>query len=170
MRAWHILTFLVGVIVLGTYVQPLREDVRNQERVFQTKESEIETLNEQLNTITQLQKEKSEFASEFVDSIPLAPEQDALLQDLYTLTLRHGFVFDAVSFTRGENPQVGIREIRASFNTEGSKRNLIPFLKSIEENKRFLGLKNLSITTSSEGSTETVRFGVDIYAFYQQDE
>lgn len=170
MRSWHILLIILSIGAIIGYLQPLRESHEKQERELKEIHSTIGTLREQIKEIMVLKKEKSDLSSEFIKNIPLHPEQDALIQDIYTLTLQNGFTFESLSFTKGENPEIGISEIKTTFTTEGSKKSLIAFLRAIETNQRFMGLESLSVRTHETDGQSTVRFGVSLYAFYQQSE
>lgn len=169
MKSWSILLLISGVLIFGLYTNPTRKEVSQIQSQAQTLENTLNELNAQLQEIERIQKESAATKETFVRRIPLKNEQESLIKDIHSLTLRHGFSADTISFTKGQNPTLKIPEMKISFSTKGNKTNLIPFLKSIESNERFLGLENLSITAMQEGTSTNVQFGVSLYAFYQQD-
>lgn len=168
MKAWHILIFIASFLVFGFFTRPKIEAATALRAENKHLEAQIQEINTQLQSINRLQKESIDNKTQLIKQIPLLNEQENLMKDIQTLTARNGFSFTALSFTKGLNPALGIPEIRISFATEGNKKNLIPFLRAIEDNERFLGLESLSIKTHQQGSAQTVQFSVSLYAFYQQ--
>ena len=169
MKAWHIVVIILSLLCLGMYTQPLMKQTKDLQAKKQNLEIEFKSMNTQLNKIKETQIKKEQAEINFAQQIPLFNEQEKLLQTIQTITLKNGFSFQSVSFTKGQNPVLGIPEIKISFLTEGNKKNLIKFLESIEKNKRFLGMESLNINTHEEGGEPIVSFNVSLYGFYQKD-
>lgn len=169
MKAWHIIVLIASGVLFGFVTQPMGEDVKSLKNQTSKLSEEIQTINTQLQEITRIQREEQNQQQELARRIPLQNQQENLIRDIQSIRTKSGFGYESISFRKGKNPVLGLPELKISFSTEGNKQNLLSFLELIEENERFLGMENLSITTRQEGSTPVVSFSVSLYAFYQQD-
>lgn len=169
MKTWQIIVIVASLVGFGLYVPPVREDVVQMRAENKDLENQIQELNHQLHEVDRIGREAPEKKDQLVRRIPLDNEQEKLIQDIENITLRTGFSYDGLSFSKGKNPVLGLPELKISFSTQGNKANLIRFLEALENNERFLGLETLSISTREENNVQMVSFGVALYAFYQQE-
>ncbi len=104
------------------------------------------------------------------DIIPLHEEQDALIENITEMLedwnkkmsndIRRGKIekltIKNISFSISENKEIGGHEITVKFSLPKVEMKYIPlFLKSIENNNRFMGMDTLNISTKIEISKKT---------------
>lgn len=169
MKNLHWWLALACVPLYGFWIAPYLSDSRpDLSRSIQVEKNEANRLAAELKEL------KSQQASLSTDSeapataeIPEILEQEYLLLDLRQITQGNGFSASGFNFTKGQNAQAEAAEIKVNFSAEGSRSNLLPLLRSIETNKRFMGLESLSISTVG-GNPDSVRLSLNIYALAQR--
>ena len=89
---------------------------------------------------------------EISQKIPLGINQDEMIRDLINIAKNNDIEITSISFSKGmsANPEIGTLKINSGF--EGNYSDLLNFLKSIEQNSRFLNVV-LTICWSSAGIT-----------------
>jgi Tfp pilus assembly protein PilO len=106
--------------------------------------------------------------NDLLQKIPREKNQSNIIRDLRSLATNTGFSFTQIAFSEIENKAIEAKEIRASFVIEGPKNNVVNFLTSVENNKRFMGIENINVQTSIREGEEIANVSVTLYAFYQR--
>ncbi|MCF7917422.1 type II secretion system protein M [Candidatus Gracilibacteria bacterium] len=132
------------------------------ENTLSEKIQELQTLN---GIIKSAQQENKSLLSQ----IPVENEQEKIMQFLKQISLKTGFGFTSLQFSKGKNSEVGLPELSIRFSTTGRKEKIKDFLVAIENSPRFLGMDNLNITTTRENGSLSVQFGVSLYSFFQTE-
>lgn len=169
MKNLHWWLALACVPLYGFWIAPYLSDGRPElSRLIQVEKNEASQL------VTQLEEIKSQQASlasgaetPSTTEIPEVLQQEYLLLDLRQITQGNGFSASGFNFTKGQNAQADAAEIKVNFSAEGSRNNVLPLLRSIETNKRFMGLESLSISAVG-GNPDAVRLSLNIYALAQR--
>ncbi len=168
MKIWHIISIIVIIGVLGFVTYPIMNENQDIKRENSKLNSDIEILNQKLVKVADTQKRTKAENDQILKKIPLDSEQENLIQDLQKISKRSGFKFNNLKFSKNQNSDFGLPELKVSFSTEGNKKSLRNFLLLIENNERFLSMENLDIQAKEDGRSQSVSFGVSINAFYQQ--
>ncbi len=168
MKTWKILLIVITAGITGFATVPFYKEYK----VLNTKLDQLQKNRdkkiEEQKELAKIKKEIENDKKNFLTKIPAEVEQEKLIMDLLSIATKTGFGFSDLSFSQGKNAKLGIPQINISFSTEGNKNQLIDFLKNIEENERFMGMENFSITTSKDDK-QSVSLGVSLYAYFQDE-
>lgn len=154
---------VVGLVAsIGFGVVPLQnlasEESARNEKLFAKKQKQIEEVEKLEKLVASGSHEKY---------IPDGPEEIALADDLNNIAKKTGITLPASwSFNTNTNSQVGASQISVSFPIEGRRQQIANFLKEIEQNQRFLGVKDFSMKTDFESSLSLTSMDVDVYGFF----
>ncbi|MDH3324720.1 MAG: type 4a pilus biogenesis protein PilO [Candidatus Peregrinibacteria bacterium] len=167
MKTWKILMIVLTIAILGFVTQPEFEKFQNlnseKEKLVKIKKDKIA----ELQKLKAIETEIIETARNDLNQIPVEIDQENLIKDMLRITRKTGFPFSGLNFSKGMNSKLNIPQVSISFSTKGEKGKLLEFLREIENNERFLGMENFSISTEQDGIKRMVSLGVSLFAFYQ---
>jgi len=151
---------------LKTDFDSVKADVTSRETKISDIKARIESYKsaeKKMDVETEVKK------NEILNSIPVGMRQDGIIEDLYDIAKTNEIELRSVSFgtSRGVYDNVSALTISASF--EGNYSDLINFLKSIEENKRFLKVSSVNVQVADVVGEDMKRvtFSLSMSAFYQ---
>ena len=146
----------------------------NTERPNLTKAVQVEVNKEtQLKkTLSILNQKKSELLSidEAEDTGPTVPTlllQEYVILDLKSILERNQYVTQGFSFTKSQNVNLDAAELEISFGVEGPLARFPSLLKTIEQNKRFMGVESVSFNRESNQSDQ-ISASLKLYALAQK--
>jgi len=107
--------------------------------------------------------------NEILNSIPVGVRQDGIIKDLYEIAKTNDVELRSVSFGTSEGIYENVSALTISASFEGNYSDLINFLKSIEENKRFLKVSSVNVQVADVVGEDfkRVTFSLSMSAFYQ---
>ncbi len=153
----------VGLIaVIGFAIMPLQkmasQEAAENTKLFTTKQLQIEKL-EKL--------EKIAAAGSHEKYIPDGPQELAMANQLKVIAKKTGITLPANwNFNMNYNSDIGADQISVSFPIKGRRQQIMNFLRGVENNSRFLGVKDFAIMTDFESSLSLTEMNVDIYGFF----
>jgi Tfp pilus assembly protein PilO len=162
MKNKHILlsVLLVAVIAFGFYplLQTVKQKETQNEQLFAQKQQQIERLTELENT---------EKITGSKIALPTSPEQVELINDISRIAKITGLDIPSTwSFSVGHNSDVNAEQISVSFSLSGRHEQIQKFLTEVEQNPRFMGVKDFSFTTDFTKSIPTTEMPITLYAFF----
>lgn len=138
---------------LQTQTQQLDHDIREK-----TKEQEILRAK-----VKRLEKESEEVLA----AIPIGVQQEGLIRDLRDISRRTGYTFTSLSFARGRHATVDAHSLNATFSVVGDRKMFGTFLKTLEENPRFIGFDSLSYGIGRDDlGNEQIGVSLSLYSFF----
>jgi len=107
--------------------------------------------------------------NEILNSIPVGVRQDGIIEDLYDIAKTNDVELRSVSFGTAEGVYENVSALTINASFEGNYSDLINFLKSIEENKRFLKVSSVNVQVADVVGEDfkRVTFSLSMSAFYQ---
>jgi Tfp pilus assembly protein PilO len=162
MKTNNILLTVALIAIAGFGIVPLRQmtlekEIEN-ERLFIQKQNQIERLTE-LENAQKITGNQS--------AIPMRPEQLSFVDDITRIAKKNGISLpESWNFSLGRNSEVNAEQISISFPVSGTRAQIQQFLQEIEQNPRFMGVKNFSFTTDSSRTTPRIDMSIDLYAFF----
>ncbi len=169
MKHLKILTVITGILVFGFWIKPQWAKNTNLKETVKTLETQRITLRDEIKAINAQAKSSDKTVKESLSQIPLKRDQEVLIKDLQQISNRTGFLFKAIKFSKSTNPVVKAEQTNITFSVKGRKNQILNFLSQIETNKRFLGLKNLSINYVTEKGQPLAEMNIALYTFSQED-
>lgn len=162
MKTRNILLSVALIAVAGFGLGPLHKMVQEKEatneRLFIQKQQQIERL-EELENI-----EKTIGTTRVM---PVTPQQIEFVNDINRIAKTTGLeIPDSWSFSIGHNSDVNAEQVSVGFSISGHRKQIQKFLKEVEENPRFMGVKSLSFSTDSTRSIPLTNMSVDLYVFF----
>ena len=159
----------LGCIPLyGFWTMPYLSNERpTLQQSVQIELNKTERLGTRMSSLQSQQQELLAETEKPTESIPVVLEQEYLLLDLRRITQGSGFSAQNFAFTKGQNVETDAAQVGISFSAEGNRSNLVKLLKSIESNKRFLGMEDLSFSTSGV-SDQVINISLNLYALAQR--
>lgn len=161
MKTSHILLTVGLVAVVGLGLNPVRKNVIEKEEKNEQLFAQTETLLERVKAVETTQTEGS------ITAIPSTPEQIALVNDVNRIAKKTGFSLPQDwSFSLGTNSDVNAEQVSLSFTLSGRRQQILNFLKEIEQNPRFMGVRSFAFTTDVEPSIPQTKMDISLYAFF----
>ncbi|MFA5947434.1 MAG: hypothetical protein WC806_00475 [Candidatus Gracilibacteria bacterium] len=163
---------LLVVVIYALLLRPLsgelaalKADLTSKETVFNDLKTKVSTFDsaEKGDGLTEIKK------MEISQKIPLGINQDEMIRDLINIAKNNDIEITSISFSKGisANPEIGTLKINSGF--EGNYSDLLNFLKSIEQNSRFLNVNSISVQINVLDVTDLKRanFLLSIESYYQ---
>lgn len=161
---WKILAVLFVIIFAGFGIRPIYRGVTklkaDESRLIKQKEKSIAKLK------MLQEKEKSDTSTKMYISESL--DQSELIRLVQDLTKKTGFAVSNFQFSQGKNTKVGAQQVNISFALSGKRNQILQFLRAVENNTRFLGLKTFGLTTSFKENKAETTLSAQLYSFYMK--
>jgi Tfp pilus assembly protein PilO len=161
------LTLAFCILITGLWIAPQWKKSNAQSTQIQTLETEKNQLHQELQKISAKANADSVDLEVALSQIPNRKAQAELIRDLINLSNKSGFVFKTLGFSVGANPEVGAQELSVRFSLLGRESGLETFLLGVEQNQRWLGLRNFNFQKTERAGTPLVQMEMDLYSFYQ---
>lgn len=167
MKTGKILSIAFGIIVMGAWVLPSFETIKELEKGVESLQIEKDKKLDEVKALEAIQEEGENKSESTLGAIPFSREQGQLIQSLRSIAARSGIVFRDLSFGKSENATIGAAQTTVSFSIEGPKRNIPTFLANVEGSNRFLGMDNLNVTMKETQNGTLASLNVVLYALSQ---
>lgn len=162
---------LLTIPVFGFWINPQQTAVKDLKTAIASLEAQTAEHQKQMQMLQKadkfLQDEKYKDA---LEQIPPTLEQETLILALEEMAQSTGFVFDDISFSRGQNAELETSTLNANFEVRGREDKFLDFLQAIETENRFMGLTSFSYSISEVNDIRIVSLSVPLYAFAQSSE
>lgn len=153
---------IVGLIAaVGFGIMPLQkmaaeEEVLNR-KLFLKKKQQIEQV-ERLEKIAK--------AGSFEIYIPDEGEELAMVDNLREIGRKTGITIPSDwNFNANYNSDIGAEMLAVNFPIQGKNQQIVSFLKGVENNPRFLGVKDFSISRDFNSALSLSSMNVSVYGF-----
>ncbi len=167
-NTWKILSTATAIIAIGLWIVPSFENIKGLTTEINKLQEEKTKKNNNIK-ILRAKSEKGNKSSEAVlKAIPFSREQEVIIRDLKNISAKTGFVFRGLSFGKGQNPVVKAAQTTVSFSVLGQKKKIMEFLTLLENNTRFIGTDNLSISIKKKGEESLAELKISLYALSQE--
>ena len=162
----------LGMIPLyGFWIIPQSKTAQANQQAVEALKSE--TLSYQ-NKLKQLKDLDTLLADEryegVLEKIPSKLEQAELILQLQNLAEKTGFVFDGLSFNRGQDAEIGASTLEVNFAVRGRAENFASFLAAVEESPRFMGLRSFAYSVETINGLDVISLSVPLYTLAQSSE
>ncbi len=162
MKTRNILLSVALIAIAGFGLWPLygvaQKKEATNERLFIQKQQQIKRLTE---------LENRETMTGTTITIPTTPQQIEFINDIDRIAKATGLAIpNSWSFSLGHNSDVNAEQVSVGFSLEGYRKQIQKFLKEVEKNPRFIGIKNLAFSTDSTRSIPRTKMSVELYAFF----
>lgn len=151
---------------LKTDFDAVKADVTSREVTISEIKTQIDSYKsaeKKMDVETEVKK------NEILNSIPVGMKQDGIIEDLYDIAKTNDVELRSVSFGTSDGVYNNVSALTISASFEGNYSDLINFLKSIEENKRFLKVASVNVQVADVVGEDIKRvtFSLSMSAFYQ---
>ncbi len=165
MNNWKILAVLFVILFAGFGIRPVYKSAQTLKaqhtKLTNQKEASLAKLKAEQEKAQQTNQTEKMFISEKLD-------QSDLIKIVQDITQKAGFSVSNFQFSQGKNTRVGANQVNASFSLSGQRNQILQFLRAVESNQRFLGMKTFGLTTSFKDNTPETTLSVQLYSFYMQ--
>ncbi len=140
-----------------------RDDKLAQKQELQTKLTDLQLIQQQLNEASEVSRQTS------LSAIPEKYEEDNLILDITGIARKNDIVLNSISFSAPTNSQEGdLAKVSINASLTGTEGDLIKFLKGVETNSRKLLVKTISVQLASkEAGINLASFNVSMEAYFQ---
>jgi Tfp pilus assembly protein PilO len=157
--------------VYGFWIVPQNKDLKAQQLDIAALEAETLDYQDKIKKLNNLDEElKNPIYDNILQRIPTNLEQERFILLLQQIASRSGFVFQNISFTKGQNPAIETSTLSANFSIKGRAEKLPSFLEAIEKSPRFMGLESFSYSVETINGIDIIDMSVPIYTFAQSNE
>ncbi len=105
-----------------------------------------------------------------LERIPTTLEQEKLILILQKVAESTGFLFESISFSRGQNATLETNTLTANFSITGRADKFSDFLEAIEKSPRFMGLESFAYSIETINGIDVISMSVPLYSFAQSNE
>ncbi len=161
---------LISVIIYGAWTFPQWNEWQDKRIELNKLEKTTKEKTESIKKLKQTQANlESTEEDTLLDQVPLTLKQELIMLDLQRIVQESGFIFDGLSFAKKQNSQVEAPELIITFSAQGKKTSIPSFLKRIEENQRFMGLRDLKFSEGELNEVPIATISASVYSFAQSD-
>jgi Tfp pilus assembly protein PilO len=140
-----------------------RDDKAAQKQELQTKLTDLQKIQEQLNSVSEVSRQTS------LSAIPEKLEEDALILDITGIAQKNDIVLSSISFSAPTDARAGeVAKATINASLTGTEGDLVKFLKGIETSSRKLLVKSVTVQLASqEAGSNLAGFNVSMEAYFQ---
>lgn len=169
-KIWLYLTLLM-IPLYGFWIVPQNKTLKNEQQNVTSLQAETAGYQEKIKQLKDLDTLLKDPKYEGVlERIPPTLEQETLILILEKIAKSTGFVFNEISFARGQNAQLETSTLQANFSIRGRKDKFITFLQAVEKSPRFMGIDNFSYSIETTNGIDIINMSVPLYTFAQSSE
>lgn len=162
---------LLMIPLYGFWVLPQKNETKDQQKIVADLQSETADYQLKIKQFNDLDKLLSDPKYDGVlERVPSTLEQETFILLLDRIAQSTGFVFDGVSFARGQNAELESSTLEANFSITGRQDKFQNFLMAIEKSPRFLGLSSFNYTVKNINNVDIITMSVPLYTFAQSSE
>ena len=169
-KKWLYLALLM-VPLFGFWIIPQNKALKTETAKIEDLQAETQSLQTKIKKLKDLDTLLSDPKYDGVlERIPATLEQETLILILEKIAKSTGFVFDSISFSRGQNAELESSVLEANFSIRGRKDNFSKFLEAIEKSPRFMGIETFSYSVETTNDIDIINMSVPLYTFAQSSE
>lgn len=162
---------LLTIPLYGFWIIPQNAQADQKVETISALEAETKDYQEKIIELKDLDKLLSDERFDGVlERIPPTLEQETFILLLQRIAESSGFVFDSLSFSRGQDAAIEANTLDANFSVKGRADRFVQFLETIEKSPRFMGISNFSYSTENINGIGVVTMSVPLYTFAQSSE
>jgi len=144
------IVLIIGAAWYFLLIQPINEEILDQEAQLELLVSQEATLQQQLSALRRINDRLPEYqraVAEMQVSIPPTPQVDALIDQLKVLADDTNVDWDEVAFTTPSDPDdAGFRTISVNMTVRGQYFEILGYLYGISEMDRLVRVDSLAFT------------------------
>ncbi|MCB9809468.1 type 4a pilus biogenesis protein PilO [Candidatus Peribacteria bacterium] len=162
-----ILLVLLGVIAFR-YTLPYQRDIARLTSEATRHEALQTQAFEQFHATEQKIADIKASKENILTQVPRTREQEQVMRDLQRISTATGYAFTQLSFSDTYDTELKAHSLIVSFAVKGPRNNILPFLRSIESNERFLSMDGLNVSLRREDDgREFALLEISLRAYYQ---
>jgi Tfp pilus assembly protein PilO len=171
MKKIWIYALLLLIPLYGFWIVPQNKAVKAQQEDIAVLQAETEDYKVKIKQLSDLSKllENPVFDG-VLERIPTTLEQGMVILILQRITESTGFVFESLSFSRGQNATLETSTMNVNFSIRGREDKFVNFLEAIEKSPRFMGMESFAYSVQTVNGIDIINMSVPLYTFAQSNE
>ena len=166
----RIILIIIIACLYGFTLKPWWADYKVQKQTIVNNETQIESVKKTLEELKELENNPEETDWEnLLKKIPVYNEQEQIIRDLKRISEASGFTFKTLSFGETTDTQAKAERLTVSFSVKGSYDKLFYLLSLIQQNPRYIGIKDLKLTSQTLTDGERrANMNLSLFVLHQQ--
>jgi len=162
---------LIMIPLYGFWIVPQNKAVKVLQQEVSALEAETADYQKKIKQLKDLDTLlKNPTYDGVLERVPVSLEQETFILLLQQISKSTGFVFESISFNKGQNSTLEASTLNANFSIKGRADKFPDFLEAIEKSPRFMGLESFSYSVENTNGIDIISMTVPIYTFAQSDE
>lgn len=166
----RIILVILTVCIYGFALKPWWGEYKTQQQTITQNQDQITALQSKLKDLKELENnpEDADWES-LLQKIPVYKEQEQVIRDIKRISESSGFTFKSLSFGTATDTKAKAERLTVSLATKGPYDKLFYFLSLIQQNPRYLGVKDLKLTSQTQDDGERrAHLNLSLFVLYQQ--
>lgn len=171
MKKIWLYAILIMIPLYGFWIVPQNKAIKVQQQEVQALETETADYQKKIKQLKDLDTLlKDPTYDGVLERVPVSLEQETFILLLQQIAKSTGFVFESISFNKGQNSSLETSTLNAKFSIKGRADKFPDFLEAIEQSPRFMGLESFGYTVEKTNGIDIISMSVPVYTFAQSDE
>jgi len=171
MKKIWIYALLLLIPLYGFWIIPQNKAVKAQQEDIAVLQAETEDYKVKIKQLSDLSKLlENPVYDGVLERIPTTLEQGMVILILQRITESTGFVFESLSFSRGQNATLETSTMNVNFSIRGREDKFVNFLEAIEKSPRFMGMESFAYSVQTVNGIDIINMSVPLYTFAQSNE
>ena len=171
MKKIWIYALLLLIPLYGFWIVPQNKAVKAQQEDIAVLQAETEDYKVKIKQLSDLSKLlENPVYDGVLERIPTTLEQGMVILILQRITESTGFVFESLSFSRGQNATLETGTMNVNFSIRGREDKFVNFLEAIEKSPRFMGMESFAYSVQTVNGIDIINMSVPLYTFAQSNE
>jgi Tfp pilus assembly protein PilO len=171
MKKIWIYALLLLIPLYGFWIVPQNKAVKAQQEDIAVLQAETEDYKVKIKQLSDLSKLlENPVYDGVLERIPTTLEQGMVILILQRITESTGFVFESLSFSRGQNATLETSTMNVNFSIRGREDKFVNFLEAIEKSPRFMGMESFAYSVQTVNGIDIINMSVPLYTFAQSNE
>ncbi|NCP67718.1 type 4a pilus biogenesis protein PilO [bacterium] len=170
MKKIWLYSLLLMIPLYGFWIVPQNKAVKAQQEDVAVLQAETEDYQRKIKQLKDLDALlQNPIYDGVLERVPTTLEQEKLILILQKISESTGFIFESISFSRGENAALETSTLNANFTITGRADKFPDFLEAIEKSPRFMGLETFSYSIANINGIDVIDMSVPLYTFAQSN-
>jgi Tfp pilus assembly protein PilO len=169
---FNLLFATIILIVIFSWTLPVWNEVGKLNQTLDSKKAELTKVEQDLEKVkgaqTSVAAETEVAQTRVLSAIPVSLEQDKLITQINNIARKNLVSINSISFSAAQSDsEETIKKASVSVSLTAEKKDLINFLKALENNPRKLLVKSITVQFGEIDGINRINFNISMDTYYQ---
>ncbi len=164
----RLILVVVIVCLYGFLLKPWWGEYKEQNQEINIQETQISAIQKELKKLREQEAKPQSNDEVSIGKIPKHNEQEQIIRDIERIAEVSGFRFSSLTFNRGIEAASNAKKVNINISLKGPYDRLFFLLSSLQQNDRFIGIKDLRLSSNIKDGTRNAAISLSLFALHQE--